>query len=194
MSAARDRILGRVRAALAGRDQPAHPGTFVSGRTPKLPEDPVEAFIDVFTHSGGEVLRFADHDALHSWLDEMTRGETVAVGHSVPAAFVPDVTEALPEVATVGLSWARVAAAETGSLLLDARDGRLVQLLPPTHVVILRSSSVKETLVDTLEAVRDDLPSAIGIHSGPSKSADIGQILVKGVHGPGRVIAAIFDE
>ena len=38
------------------------------------------------------------------------------------------------------------------------------------------------------------LPSAIGLHSGPSKSADIGQVLVRGVHGPGRVIAVLVGR
>ncbi len=40
--------------------------------------------------------------------------------------------------------------------------------------------------------MRDDLPSAIGLHSGPSKSADIGHVMVKGVHGPGRLIAVVL--
>jgi L-lactate dehydrogenase complex protein LldG len=34
----------------------------------------------------------------------------------------------------------------------------------------------------------------VGFHSGPSKSADIGQILVRGVHGPGRLIAGLIFE
>ena len=47
---------------------------------------------------------------------------------------------------------------------------------------------------DALGAVRADLPAAIGLHSGPSKSADIGQVMVKGVHGPGRVIAVVAQS
>ncbi len=69
-----------------------------------------------------------------------------------------------------------------------------MQLLPPTHVVLLARSTVHRTMADAFEAVSADLGSAIGLHSGPSKSADIGQILVKGVHGPGRVVALIVEE
>jgi hypothetical protein len=51
---------------------------------------------------------------------------------------------------------------------------------------------MRTTLGEALEAARDDLPATLALHSGPSKSADIGQILVTGVHGPGRIIAAIL--
>jgi hypothetical protein len=51
---------------------------------------------------------------------------------------------------------------------------------------------VHTTLGDALQACREDLPAVLALHSGPSKSADIGQILVTGVHGPGRIIAAIL--
>ena len=75
----------------------------------------------------------------------------------------------------------------------SARDGRLTQLLPSTHVVFLRGAAVHATLAGALAALRPDLPSALGLHSGPSKSADIGQILVRGVHGPGRVVALVVE-
>ena len=68
----------------------------------------------------------------------------------------------------------RGAVAETGSLVLDARDGRRVQLLPPTHVVLVRTRDVRATLAEALDEVARDQPSAVGLHSGPSKSADIG--------------------
>jgi L-lactate dehydrogenase complex protein LldG len=87
---------------------------------------------------------------------------------------------------------ARAAVGETGSLVMDARDGRRAQLLVPTHVVFVQEAHVLATLRDALRDVRADLPSAIGLHSGPSKSADIGQIMVKGVHGPGRVVAVLI--
>jgi L-lactate dehydrogenase complex protein LldG len=59
-------------------------------------------------------------------------------------------------------------------------------------VVLVHAGEVHATLAGALDHLSPDLPSAIGLHSGPSKSADIGQILVKGVHGPGRVLALII--
>jgi L-lactate dehydrogenase complex protein LldG len=65
-------------------------------------------------------------------------------------------------------------------------------LLVPTHVVFVHARDIRATLREALIELADDLPSAIGFHSGPSKSADIGQILVKGVHGPGRLVAVLI--
>ena len=129
------------------------------------------------------------------WLaDFASTFETVAVGAAVPPPLRPSRPGAVPSAAALGVSVARAAVAETGSLMLDARDGRRTQLLPPTHLVWIRSSDVHPTLRDALLRLRADLPSAVGLHSGPSKSADIGQILVRGVHGPGRLVAGLIDE
>ena len=116
------------------------------------------------------------------------------MGATVPPELDPGLPAASPEDAALGISMARAAVGETGSLVLDARDGRRTQLLPAVHVVLVRTSTVYRTLVEALAGMRADLPSALGLHSGPSKSADIGQILVKGVHGPGRVVALLLEE
>lgn len=107
-------------------------------------------------------------------------------------ALIPGLSGAPPETAALAVSRARCAVAETGSLVLDARDGRRTQLLPPVHLVWLHTSEIHATLREALQALGPDLPSGLGLHSGPSKSADIGQILVKGVHGPGRVVVGLI--
>lgn len=194
---ARERILARVRAALERREPEEHPGAFGGWRPEDAgwpPEDAVEAFAQVFTRSGGEVVRLPGEGEALAWLQTLAAGaHGVAVGATVPDGLKPGGTEALPEDADLGVSMARGAVAETGSLLLDARDGRRTQLLPPTHVVFVRAKDIHPALVDALRMLHQDLPSAVGLHSGPSKSADIGQILVKGVHGPGRVIAVVLE-
>ena len=88
---------------------------------------------------------------------------------------------------------ARWAAADTGSLVLPSDQGRAAQLLPPVHLVWVERDRVLPTLADALErAEAEGLPAALALHSGPSKSADIGQVLVTGIHGPGRVVAAVL--
>ena len=53
----------------------------------------------------------------------------------------------------------------------------------------------KEWFRQVGEALQDlqTLPRALGLHSGPSKSADIGQVMVKGVHGPGRLVVVVLE-
>jgi len=190
---ARERILARVRDALAERPRAPDPGRFRGERPEPPPTDLVRSFIRIFESSGGEVHRLSDHAAARAWLTTLVQdARGVCIGATVPPTLLPDVAAAPPRDAEIGISMAVGAVAETGSLILDARDGRLTQLLPPTHAVLLRADTVYPTLVDALAHLRSDLPSALALHSGPSKSADIGQILVEGVHGPGRIFAVII--
>lgn len=197
---ARDRILDRVRSALRGRASVEHPGDFASWK-PHTPDhrpepaeaDPVDELQAVLGAAGGEVLRHPTVAAAASWLADFAAAyEAVTVGETVPAELRPALPEGPAESTPLGVSMARGAIAETGSLLLDARDGRRSQLLAPSHVVFVRASDVHATFRGALLSVRVDLPSAIGLHSGPSKSADIGHVMVKGVHGPGRLIAVVI--
>ena len=150
----------------------------------------------MFTQAGGEVVRVSSNAERDDWLLDFLRDvQHLSLGQWVPqeiAGFGSAVVDPGEEhAAEVGISVARGAVAETGSLMMDARDGRRAQLLPPVLVVLVDASTVHATLADALESVRHDLPTAIGLHSGPSKSADIGQVMVRGVHGPGRVIALL---
>ncbi|HET9947701.1 MAG TPA: LUD domain-containing protein [Longimicrobiales bacterium] len=189
---ARERVLDAVRAALAGRARADHPGAFASWR-PRPLRPPVEELAAMLERAGGEVVRQPDEDAAAEWLRAFAAGYgTVAVGRTVPEALRPPLPAAPPESAPLSVSMARAAVAETGSLLLDARDGRRTQLLPPTHVVLVRAADVHATLREALLAMSGDLPSALGLHSGPSKSADIGHVMVRGVHGPARLVAVVI--
>ncbi len=190
---ARDGILARVRSALADRTRLPHPGDFAGARPAgALDPDPLRAFTDMFTAAGGEVLHFGSIAEARGWLHDFSAAfESVSVGATVPPSLRPNRRVAAADAAALGVSLARGAVAETGSLVLDARDGRRTQLLPPTHLVWVRATEVHATLRDALRTLGGDLPSACGLHSGPSKSADIGQILVRGVHGPGRILAAL---
>lgn len=191
---ARDRILERVREALSEREAISHPGTFEGWRSTATP-DPVAGLVQLLEAAGGEVVLQPNVEAAAAWLASFCADfESSAVGETVPVALHPPLPSGTPDAAPLGVSLARGAVAETGSLIMDARDGRRTQLLVPTHVVFVHTTNVYATLREALIDLADDLPSAIGFHSGPSKSADIGQILVKGVHGPGRLLAVLIES
>ena len=202
---ARERILSRVREANRDREPVSHPGSLPETAEPPGPfneaagagvaggADPVLAFENRLQAAGGEVIRLADEAAARGWLEDFaSEFASVSLCRGVPEALQPALPVAPPSEASLGVSVAVGAAAQTGSLLLSSREGRRAQLLPPVHLVWVRARDVHTTLGDALQACREDLPAVLALHSGPSKSADIGQILVTGVHGPGRIIATIL--
>ena len=94
-----------------------------------------------------------------------------------------------PEVPGAGVSHASYGLADTGSVVLAAspNEPRSRHLLPDVHVSLLREDRILPGLAELFAAVGGDLPSALAIVTGPSRSADIEQRLIVGVHGPAEV-------
>jgi L-lactate dehydrogenase complex protein LldG len=96
---------------------------------------------------------------------------------------------AAPRIESAEVSRASYGLADTGSVVIAAgRDeprGR--HLLPEVHVSLLAEDRILPGLPELFAAVGGDLPSALVIIRGPSRSADIEQRLVVGVHGPREV-------
>ncbi len=207
MSGSRERIFRRIKLALKDRPPADYPGSFPGesplecGKSRQEPnEDPprteiMDRFRGMMEAAGAEVLVFEGIEEAGAWLDDFTQGfGSVAYGRTVPEVLRIASEKREPSNAELGVSMARCAVAETGSLVMDARDGRRNQLLPPTQVVWVWSEAIHASALKFLrELDTEPMPSALGLHSGPSKSADIGQIMVRGIHGPGRLIAGILD-
>ena len=94
-----------------------------------------------------------------------------------------------PELEGAGVSRALYGLADTGSVVLAAspEESRANSLLPDVHVSFLAENRILPGLAELFEAVGGELPSALAIVTGPSRSGDIEQQLVVGVHGPGEV-------
>ena len=71
----------------------------------------------------------------------------------------------------------------------------------PVHIALITPDSVVETLLDAAVMARayaalhlhQALPRYLSFISGPSKTADIGFTLVRGMHGPRTVRVLIWD-
>jgi L-lactate dehydrogenase complex protein LldF len=90
--------------------------------------------------------------------------------------------------AQAGLSGARAAAAETGSILVQSGNGMplTASLLPEIHLVVLYENQIKSSVAEVLSMINADspIPAALALISGPSRTADIEMTLTIGVHGP----------
>lgn len=94
---------------------------------------------------------------------------------------------------TAALSYARVAVAETGSVVTytgRANPGRN-NLLPEDHLVLVNVEDLVVSLEDAWERIRRDQPAGhwprgIQFIAGPSSTADVEAQLVMGAHGPRR--------
>lgn len=187
----RERILARIRRGLEHRSSVALPEPLPLSMF--SPEEALALFGERLSGNGGEVVRLEGLEAAQEWLRHFAQTFAgVSLGQTVPEALHPGLPLLPPEEAPLGISWAVGAVAETGTVLLSSQEGRRTQLLPPAHLVFVAQEKIYPTLAEALSALQAQLPSAIGLHSGPSRSADIGQIMVKGVHGPGRLVAAVI--
>jgi iron-sulfur cluster protein len=106
--------------------------------------------------------------------------------------------------ATVGISGANMAIAETGTIVLVTNEGNadLTTTLPPVHIALFGIDKVVATLDDAVAVLRmlprsgtgQVMTSYVNWITGPSRSADIEQSLTIGVHGPKEMHCVIIDN
>lgn len=90
------------------------------------------------------------------------------------------------------------AIAATGSLILwpTRAEPRLMSLVPPVHFAILKASEVYDNFyeVQRQQQWAGGMPTNALLVSGPSKTADIEQVLAYGAHGPKDLIVLILED
>jgi len=106
--------------------------------------------------------------------------------------------------ATVGISGANMAIAETGTIVLVTNEGNadLTTTLPPIHIALFGIDKLVATLDDAVAVLRmlprsgtgQIMSSYVNWITGPSRSADIEQSLTIGVHGPREMHCVILDN
>ncbi|MEL6373687.1 MAG: LUD domain-containing protein [Pseudomonadota bacterium] len=91
----------------------------------------------------------------------------------------------------VGLTRAIAGVAETGTMLMASGADNPVTLnfIPTNHIVVIDEADIAPAYEDAFDAVRGKLgdrvmPRTLNMISGPSRTGDIGGILVRGAHGP----------
>ena len=100
----------------------------------------------------------------------------------------------------VSVTGALAAVAETGTLVLASGPASPTTLnfLPDTHIAVLRADTIVGAYEATWSAVRaaggNALPRVVNWITGPSRTADIEQTLLIGIHGPRRQHIVLIDD
>jgi L-lactate dehydrogenase complex protein LldG len=137
------------------------------------------------------VSRLGLENTLRAW------GLKVAVWPSLGAseAAIRDFRDRCFE-AGFGITGVDFVLAETGSLILSSitEGSQLTSLAPPVHIALYRRSQVLASLEGVLEQARLEPGRSTVFITGPSRTGDIEQILIRGVHGPRDVHAILIEE
>jgi L-lactate dehydrogenase complex protein LldG len=207
VSAGREEVLRRVRAALA--DVPAGDDVLVprdyrcSG---ELDDDARTALLvrRLEEYRASVLLSDDPVTAIAASLSGLG-ARRVVVAADLPAALRPGGVEIVVDdgLSARGLdacdavvTTCAAACAETGTLALDGGTGqgrRAITLVPDVHVCLLRRSQIVQTVPELFAhlepGAREGRP--IVLVSGPSATSDIELSRVEGVHGPRRLVVVI---
>lgn len=179
MATSRDRILERVKATA---ETSSHPGVAVAS-----------AFLDVELWAAFETYlvalggRFISREELELILAKRCFVESAAA----TVLGIDSVSDEIWDV-EVGVSIAELAIAETGTLVVTASEGRsrMSSLAPPVNVILISRKSIVGTLAEAIPLI----PTSTSVFiTGPSRTADIEGILVRGVHGPGELLVCVYE-
>lgn len=184
MAGSREKILGSLPSGRAPRPEMTPLTTFAE-------EDLWSAFEANLAALGGRLL---SAEGLIHYLEQNCFIEDAAMGilERLQISTVPsDLDGDLWDVA-VGVSVGDLAIAETGSIVVSAGPSkrRMSTLVPPANIVLMKRDAIVARLSDAIPLLSS---RSLAIITGPSRTADIEGILVKGVHGPGDLMVFVYE-
>ena len=212
----KDRVLGRIRRALADVPEDEQPEDFVVTRGhlqvhgDRTPQQRTELLADNLADYRAQVHRTtaAELPALLARLLAARGSRTLVLPDGLPDAWLSEVDDSIERLPDQPEQTAReldavdsvltgcaVAIAETGTIVLDgsaAQGRRRITLVPDHHICVVR---VPEQVVDSVPQglTRLDPVRPQTWISGPSATSDIELNRVEGVHGP-RTLEVVLVE
>jgi L-lactate dehydrogenase complex protein LldG len=213
MTDSRERMLGRIQAALAGAREAG-----VAERSYRHTSDEDSAAIQAEF-----IAKVRDYRAqVQVDLAETELAPVVAAicrEHEIRHLLVPDDLPAhwLPEASTDivivrdtpplandtldqcdgVLTGCALAIAQTGTLVLDGSVGqgrRALSLVPDLHICVVRSSQIVGLVPEAISQLARNPRRPITFISGPSATSDIELSRVEGVHGPRTLVVLVVAD
>ena len=202
MSSARDEILERVRDAMGGStaarevEYAAIPRNYVRQGSLDL-EAKLDLLVDRLHDYGATVFHSRDGEiasAVASALRARAKS-SLLIPRDLPRAWLPDGFQFFREGSNYHevdlsegvLTDCALAIASTGSIILRHSAGearRALSLIPDYHLCVVFAGQVVETVPEGIQQMKAFANIPITTIAGPSATADIEMIRVKGVHGP----------
>lgn len=201
MSTARDNILRRIKATQGDKQAHALPELI----RPQLNPDRLLQFGEKLELGGGRLHqvpgRAAAADLITAFLIEQKLPLRLRVAPALENMPWDDKIEVSYGSSDgndlVSVTPAFCAIAETGSVVLlsGADSPTSLNFLPDYHFVIVDATQLLPHIEDAWEKLRlqKAVPRAINVITGPSKTADVEQVLQIGAHGP-RQLNVIYVE
>lgn len=202
----RSAILGRIREAF-GKQPPSPPITRDYRQAASLdPATRLELFAERLADYNAGVYSCVESDLAHTIAQAMEARakRSLVIPPAFPLSWLPSGIEFIPDHALDyaaldrsegALTASSVAIALTGTIILThgpLEGRRALSLIPDYHLCIVRADRIFETAPEGMRALQSR-NNPITTISGPSATADIEMIRVKGVHGP-RTLDVIITE
>lgn len=203
--------LDRARRSAVARRLERHPRGPVPARAKLSGAERVGLVMDMLAKQGADVRRVATPKeavgAIASYLGTCNLPPRLRMGADPVLAALPwreawDIERSFGGAEAddrASLSRAVAAAAETGTLfLISGRDNpTTLNFLPEAHTVLIAASDIVGSYEEAWDRIRailgeGTLPRSVNLISGPSRTADIEQTIVRGAHGPRRLHVLIL--
>jgi L-lactate dehydrogenase complex protein LldG len=188
---ARDEILGRVNAAIAGAEARPIPRDYRTST-----DDGLDTFLDRLAHYDAKT-HVVDEDELDAAVRGVLGGRRVVTPAGIPDIWIEDpLTDDPPldhdvlDAADGVVTTCALAIAQTGTIVLDGGPGmgrRALTLLPDYHLCVVRTDQLVTCLPEAIRKLAEHTTRPLTFISGPSATVDIEMTRVKGVHGPRRL-------
>lgn len=168
------------------------------------PENPLEYFKETLEKVGGEVIIVIGKEEviqqLKKWRKDFGWNNVGCTDPKMQELILSSGLALIPkDEAEIVFTPCEFLISSTGSVLVSSSSGlgRKSHVSPRIHVVLAAASQLKLKVGGAIEALKnkyDEMPSWVGLITGPSRTADIEKTLVMGAHGPSEFIVLIDEE
>jgi L-lactate dehydrogenase complex protein LldG len=190
----------------------AAPRGIIPGRA-QLPEaEQIELFCTMAEQFGSTLARVSDYGDVAAEVSGYLRA------HNLPAAIRMGADQRLKKAEweteknlevrhgpsdgndLAGVSHATGGIAETGTLaMMSGQDNpTTINFLPEHHIIVIKAADIKGDMESVWSMVREkqgkgEMPRALNLITGPSRSGDIEQTILLGAHGPRALHVIVVD-